>query len=43
MEITLNEVEYCKLDVDYTANLEEIENKRKEVLKVFKNAPIPRL
>mgnify|MGYP006393727845 CR=1 FL=1 len=39
----VEEVEYCKLDVNYSATLEEIENKRKEVLKVFKNAPIPRI
>lgn len=43
MEIELKEVEYCKLDVNYSATLDEIENKRKEVLKVFKNAPIPRI
>ncbi len=43
MQIELNEVEYCKLDVNYSANQEEIENKRKEVLKVFRSAPLPRI
>jgi len=41
MEIQVNEVEYCKLNVHYEALADEIASKRDEVLKIFKNAPVP--
>lgn len=41
MDITLKEIEPCKLSVSYTANAEEILSKRGEVLKAFKKAPVP--
>jgi len=41
MEIQVNEVEYCKLNVHYEVLAEEITSKKDEVLKIFKNAPVP--
>jgi trigger factor len=41
MEINVTELENCKLAIQYTADSEEILNKRAEVLKVFKDAPVP--
>lgn len=41
MQIELKELEYCKLQVSCSAGEEEIEKKRSEVLKVFKNVSIP--
>lgn len=41
MEIQVNEVEYCKMDVDCLASMDEITSKKNEVLKSFKNAPVP--
>lgn len=41
MEISLNESEYCRLQIDYEVGLEEIENKRAEVLTLFRKAPVP--
>lgn len=40
MEINVTETEYCKIDVVYEADLEQIEKKRNEVLPYFKNAPV---
>ena len=41
MEIQVQELEYCKLKVSCLADDQEIESKKKEVLKVFKQAPVP--
>lgn len=41
MEINVKELEYCRLSIQYTADEEEINNKRDEVLKAFKSAPVP--
>lgn len=41
MEIDVREVEPCKLSINYTTGVEDIFNKRMEVLKAFKNAPVP--
>lgn len=41
MNIVVNEVEPCKLSVNYTADALEILNKRSEVISKFKNAPVP--
>lgn len=41
MQIEVKEVEPCKLSVNYTAGVEDIFNKRMDVLKAFKNAPVP--
>ena len=41
MDIQIKETEPCKLSVHYTADAEEILNKRGEVLKHFKKAPVP--
>lgn len=41
MDIQVKEVEPCKLTIQYTANAEEILNKRGEILKNFKKAPVP--
>lgn len=41
MEITVKETEQCKLSIQYVADAEEILNKRAEVLKAFKKAPVP--
>lgn len=40
MEILINESEYCKVNVHYEADREQIENKRIEVLSLFKKAPV---
>lgn len=40
MEITTNEIEYCKLQVNYEADKDKINLKRDEVLKAFKDAPV---
>lgn len=41
MEINIKEIEPCKLSVQYIADAGEILNKRAEVLKAFKKAPVP--
>ena len=41
MDIQIKETEPCKLSVHYTADAGEILNKRGEVLKHFKKAPVP--
>lgn len=41
MEITIVETDYCKLNVHYEADQEQIEAKRNEVLSYFKKAPVP--
>ena len=41
MQIEVKEIESCKLTVNYTAGVEDIFNKRMEVLRAFKNAPVP--
>jgi len=41
MEIEIKEVENCKLEVVYTADAGEILEKRGEILKHFKKAPVP--
>lgn len=41
MEISVNETEYCKLLIDYEADADQIDNKRTEVLTLFKRAPVP--
>lgn len=41
MQIQVNELEHCKLKVIYQANPEQISNKREEVVKAFKRAPVP--
>ncbi len=40
MEIQIQEIEHCKLAIQYTADAEEILNKRGQVLQQFKNAPV---
>lgn len=40
MEIQIQEIEYCKINVHYEADAEQIENKRNEVLAQFKRAPV---
>lgn len=41
MEINVKELEHCKLLVNYIGDAEEILNKRQEILKHFKSAPVP--
>jgi trigger factor len=41
MDIEIKEVEHCKLSVHYVADAGEILNKRGEILKAFKKAPVP--
>lgn len=41
MQIDVQELEYCKLQINYEADLELIESKRAEVITQFKNAPVP--
>jgi trigger factor len=41
MDIEIKEIEPCKLSVHYIADAEEILNKRVEVLKAFRKAPVP--
>lgn len=41
MQIEVNEKEYCQLDVHYEAGSEQINEKREEVLNLFKKAPVP--
>jgi trigger factor len=41
MDIQIKELEPCKLSINYTADAEEILNKRGEILKHFKKAPVP--
>lgn len=41
MRIEVQEVEYCKLNVLYEADPDQVENKRTEVLQYFKDAPVP--
>jgi trigger factor len=41
MDITVNEIEQCKLSINYVAGAEEILNKRGEILQAFKKAPVP--
>jgi trigger factor len=41
MNIETKEIEYCKLEVSYTADNEEISNKRDEVLRIFQKAQVP--
>jgi trigger factor len=41
MDIQIKENESCKLSICYTADAEAILNKRAEVLKQFKKAPVP--
>jgi len=40
MQIDTKEIEYCKLLVNYVAEKEDIADKKAEVLKAFKNAPV---
>lgn len=40
MQIEVVEKEYCNLDVHYEAGEEQIDNKRTEVLSLFKRAPV---
>ena len=40
MQIELKETDMCKFDVKYIADAGEILNKRGDVLKLFKNAPV---
>lgn len=40
MDIQLKELEYCKYNVVYTAGVDEVLNKRSEILNLFKKAPI---
>jgi len=40
MEIQVTEQEYCKLQIQYEADAEQIEDKRAEVLTAFKKAPV---
>ena len=41
MQIDVTELEPCKLSIHYEAGAEEILNKRGEVIKQFKKAPVP--
>jgi trigger factor len=41
MDITVQELEACKLSINYVAGPEEILNKRGEILQAFKKAPVP--
>jgi trigger factor len=41
MEITIKEIEPCKLSVHYVGDTEQILNKRSVVIEQFKNAPVP--
>ena len=41
MDIEIKEVESCKLSIRYVAEAEEILNKRGDILKQFKKAPVP--
>ena len=41
MEIEVKEIENCRLEVTYTADAGEILEKRGEILKHFKKAPVP--
>lgn len=41
MDIEIKEVESCKLSIRYIADAEEILNKRGDILKQFKKAPVP--
>jgi trigger factor len=41
MQIEVNEIEPCKLSVHYTADAEEILNKRGDIINAFKKAPVP--
>jgi trigger factor len=41
MQINVEEFEYCRLKVVYQAENEEILNKKSEVIKAFKKAPVP--
>lgn len=41
MQIDVNEIEPCKLNITYVADAMEILNKRGEILNAFKKAPVP--
>lgn len=41
MQINVTEIEPCKLRVSYTADSDQISNKRDEVVAIFKKAPVP--
>lgn len=41
MEIKVSEIDYCKFNVDVVAPRNSVQEKRKEVLNSFKNAPCP--
>ncbi len=41
MQVNINELEYCKIQVNYEANADDISSVQKEVLKAFKKAPCP--
>lgn len=41
MQISIKEIEQCKLTVSYEADAEEILNKRADILTAFKKAPVP--
>lgn len=41
MQIETKELEYCKYRVNYSSSSEEISEKKLEILKAFKKAPIP--
>lgn len=41
MNIEVRENDYCKLTIHYVAEPSEISDKKKEVLKIFKKAPVP--
>jgi trigger factor len=40
-DIKVQEVEYCKINVYYVADADEIERKQDQVLQAFKDAPVP--
>lgn len=41
MEIQVEELDYCKIQVSCVYDSDEINKKKKEVLKIFKEAPVP--
>lgn len=41
MQIYVNEIEPCKLQIQYHADVEQVNNKKAEVLNTFKRAPVP--
>jgi trigger factor len=41
MQIQVKEVEYCKIEVSCLADSDEVLEKKGEILKIFKDAPVP--